>query len=165
VIKSNVVGISYGVDAAAWDRQVTGKLRDLVGSAESAAFGLCAKMALQVAELNDDKISIVFDQGRRSSILQIIYDGACRLIPEAAKNAAATFMPVISTPGLQAADLVANYFYTFAREYLRDTDCKPDPHLVSFLTNTHVVDGMMGEPEIVDMVKEMRSKNAWLRDD
>lgn len=165
VIEANVVGISYGVDAATWDRHVTGKLRLVVGGAESAAYGLCAKMAFEIAELNEDKISIVFDQGRKSRILDAIYGGASALIPEAAKNAAATFMPIASTPGLQAADLVANYFYTFAREYLVDADCEPDPHLVSLLSNNPVIDGLMGETQIVDMVQQMRAKNAWLRDD
>lgn len=165
VINSNVVGVCYGVDVAAWDRHVTGRLREFIGGAESAAFGLCAKKAFEIADLNEDKISMVFDQGRKTDLLQILYSAAGQHFPEAAKNAASTFMPVASTPGLQAADLIANYFYAYAKEYLLDSEAEADPHLLSLLANSQVVDGLMGEAQIDFMAQAMRHKNDWLRDD
>jgi hypothetical protein len=58
IIISGVVPISYGTDAAAWDRHITGRLREFLGSAESASYGLCAKLVLETAEENDSQISI-----------------------------------------------------------------------------------------------------------
>lgn len=165
LIESSVVGVCNGVDVEAWDRIVTGKLRSHIGSAESAAYGLCCKQALQASIDNEQKISIVFDQGRRSPILDLIYQGAQHFLPAAAKNVAATFMAVGATPGLQAADIVANHYYVYLRERLSGAPFKIDPHLESLLTHAHVVDGLMGEEQITHMAVSMRQKNAWLLDD
>jgi hypothetical protein len=100
-----------------------------------------------------------------SPILKAIYDGASQLIPDGEFRAAASFMPVTGTPGLQAADLVANYFYKFATEWLKDNAHAPDPHLWSLITSgLQIIDGIMGEDEIAEMAAKMRAKNDWLRD-
>jgi hypothetical protein len=133
VIQSSVVGVCYGVDTAAWDRHVTGRLREFIRGPESAAYGLCAKKSFDLSELNEDKISMVFDLGRQSDFMHLLWQSAATLFPETANNASVSFIPVAATPGLQAADLIANYFYCFARDYLADKGNEPDPHLISLL--------------------------------
>jgi hypothetical protein len=157
--------VTYGADVSAWDKHVQGRLRSYIGGAEGASYGLCARLALQIAVENDEKMSLVFDQGAMKLVLHNIYSGACALIPEGAARAAATFRPVTGTPGLQAADLVANYFYGFAKRWIEDSEHKPDPHLWSLLrSGLPVIDGFMGEKEIEELAHKMRSKHAWLRD-
>lgn len=116
ILQSGVVPVTFGTDVAAWNSCMNGALRRFMGSAESASFGQCAKFALELAEINKQKVSIVFDQGGISAIHHMLYDGASRLIPEGAKLSAISFLPVVGTPGLQAADIVANYFYVYACE-------------------------------------------------
>ena len=152
MIESGIMPVAFGVDVSAWETRVKGLLRQMLPP-ESVVFGVCARTALEIAEDNKSKVSMVFDedsQGRN----QRLYFGARELLPEGARRSAATFVSVSESAGLQAADVVANYFYRYAQRWLRDRNVLPEPHFLHLLNNSEQqYYGMFSESEI-DIIVE-----------
>lgn len=157
IIESGAMPVAFGVDKTAWDRFVTGKLRErLGGGAEALAFGSCAKAALEIAEDDKRGMQIVFDKGRETENLRLVFRAAEELVP-AVTGHSAKFLAVADYPGLQAADMVANYFYVYAQNWL--TDCESDlgPHFL------HMVDrveqqhwAMFGSDQVRELAARLR---------
>lgn len=156
VAQSAVMPIAFGVDVAAWDRVVTGRVREGMGDAERASFGLCIRSAFEIACDHAEEMAIYMDQGRQSQGLRLMYEGARELIPEGACYATAEFPFASKTPALQAADLCANEFYRYAGDWIKDSNAEPSPIFGAFLGSleqSHFA--VMGEDQITHLVQEM----------
>src|SRR5262249_11944873 len=116
----SVSPIGVGVPRADWDDVIGERLRPVYGSIDYAAIGISEEKAMTRA---GDRLIITFDEGSEGS----------RLISEFAAEADRLVVieqaPVKSTPALQAADLIAWEFLRYGREWLRDPDHLPWPHL------------------------------------
>ena len=152
IVESDLIPVAYGVDTAIWDARVVGRLRELFDP-ESAVFGTCARLALEVAEENNQKVSVVFDEGRENEKLHRLCIASRELLPRGAALTDATFSKVIQSPGLQAADVVANYFYRYAQQWQINRNADPSCHFQHLLVNSaqkHY--GMFSESEIDHIV-------------
>ena len=157
ILNSKVMPVAFGVDAQAWDDLVTGELRDQLGGAEKLAFGSCAKAALEIAADDEREMAIYFDQGHMNEACRAMIDGAETLIPEGARRATPSFPSNLACPGLQAADVVANYFYRFATDWIADHATEPEPHFLHLVKNLEQRHwAMFGEDEISDLAEKMR---------
>ncbi len=156
IMKSGVAAVACGVDAEEWDRQVTGDLRTLVGSAERCAFGQCVKLSMQIANRENEAMQAFFDAERERVVLGMV-DGARLLFPEVEKMIITSFAPVVSLTGLQAADTVAYESYGLLRAYLDDPNAKPEPHLRHMVANAESTTVMlMGRDQIAALVEKMQ---------
>lgn len=157
IVASPVMPLACAVDVEAWDRIVTGDLRQRIGLAENCAFGVCAREALRIEEVNGGGMALYFDQGRESNALLQVQAGARALVPEGAMTSNFNFSDVCSTPGLQAADTVAYEFYGYAVKWLDDSNTEPNPHLRHFLERSaNSAFGVMDEAKISDLAQKMR---------
>jgi hypothetical protein len=155
--------VAYGADVCAWNNIVTGPIRAIMGEAERASFGMCAKAALEIADGDGDDILIIFDQGRRRIGNDMMCGGACALYPVAAQRAAVVYSPVVSCPGLQAADVVSNYFYRYALNWMENRTAEPEchfQHLISNCEQRHYA--LFGPEEISDLTAKMRQSMSSL---
>lgn len=164
LLKSGLVPVAYATDVVAWDRHVTGNLRGLLGSAQSASFALCAKAAIKASDQHKEKVSMVFDLGASDAVHDKIFVGMKQLMTDPHMTPSMTYAPVLGTPGLQVADLVAGQFRRFAIQWLRDPTCEPDPHFRAlFKANQGFVDGLMDDQQIAEMASAMRLRHEGLR--
>lgn len=155
ILKSRLMPVAFGLDVLAWDQHFQGDLRDLLGDAERASYGLCLKAAFKVAADHKEKMEVFMDKGRQSEGLRWIEGGAHDLIPEGAKLSTIAFPSVKDTPGLQAADTIANEFYRYGKAYLSDNDIDPAPHFSHFVDR---VEQLHCEVMNADQIKALSQK-------
>lgn len=133
ILEAGVSPIAFGVDVAAWNDLVVGEIDEYWTDPEMLAFGSCARTAWEVAEDHECHMEAVFDQGAARDHLKTLLGAAARLTPGAVVNA--SFLEVGKTPGLQAADIVANSFFHHACQNWYDLDVEPDPHFLHLIKN------------------------------
>lgn len=170
IIECGIIPIASGASVASWDGIVIGRLREFLGSAESASLGYAIMRAFQHAEANPEmKMTVVFDQGRMLQMHQNLLQAAATLMTGVAGRPAEVFFPVEGTPGLQAADMVANYFYRYAVAWIEDRNSDAEPHFRHLVQNSPSDEGgvineygVFNEDAILAMVDGMRSKRPGL---
>ena len=157
ILESRLMPVAFGIDVLAWDQHFQGDMRDQLGEAERASYGLCVKAAFDVAESHREKMAVFMDGGRQSDGLRMMCGGAQDLIPEGAKLSTIAFPAVERTPGLQAADTVAHEFYRYGLARLSDNDVEPTAHFRSFLDQLEQSHwAIMGANQIKVLAQKMR---------
>lgn len=164
ILNSGVTPIGYATDKRAWDRIVTGEIRDFMWDAEVASFVLCIKAAVQIMNMGWGKLSIIADKGASRSDLEYMHMKALERYGIVDYEMPLATLPVTGTPGLQAADMVAGYLYRFAPDWLNDPSSTPNPHLMDMTNNSeNILLGAVSEDEISSITSEMRKKLFALR--
>lgn len=175
IIDTALVSVAFGTYVESWERNVTGKLRDALGSADSPSIGTCIKVAFDYGAANPDmKLALVFDKGRRLPIQENLLKAFEFSDPTLSARASDSYLAVEGSPGLQAADIVANSFYRYAVAWQYDNDSIPDAHFADLLRNRpfdqdgrQILDhfGVFNEQRIREMVVGMRNERPDLWSD
>ncbi len=140
IVKSGFAPVAHGVDVKAWNKLVTGARRVQMGAPERLAFGLCCKEVIRTAREYGMPAAAVFDQGREAQVVSIM-DAVRLLDPEISEIVHYGWSSCASNVGLQAADTVANEFYSFGSRYVLDRSAAPSVHLKQFLESLGKQDG------------------------
>lgn len=133
ILDAGVAVIGYAVDVDAWNDVAAGHPGVPIGTAERFAFGLCGQIATGVADSNNEKMTVIFDEGRKSeneSMIEAVKEGAFKF-----DLTTYDFAPVERTPSLQAADMIAGELYLYSLEWLDNREAEPNPHMKHLIDN------------------------------
>jgi hypothetical protein len=156
ILDAEVMPVAFGVDVAAWNDVVVAPLRAEWGSPEALAFGSCFKAALEMAEDHESRMLVAFDNGAMIPALAMMRNGTLDLIPDGARRTIPTQPEVSETPGLQAADVVANLFFRYASKWIESPDVEPEPHFRHLLDRAEQQHwAMFGRDQISDLVTKV----------
>jgi Protein of unknown function (DUF3800) len=151
IVSAKLLGVSYAVDRRAWDRLITGWLRDRFGDAEVACFSACFNAAIERANeyfAHESQLSLHFDKGRKSPKLDRLVDHVSqRYRPEYRPELVNISFDVVEkfTP-LQAADIIATENYWHAQGVLAG-EPNARAHLAHFLKRVSTEGYIMDEPK------------------
>ena len=141
---TQLLSVAFVIDGLAWDALVTGPRRVWLGNAEQQYFVGCIDRALALARamLGDNRIALMFDQGRRTDTLeQIIQLHKLRseMHPELSSI---TFGKVAEYTPLQAADYIATETFWYAQKWLKlKNRAKARAHFADYMKNTFAGEG------------------------
>ena len=134
--ESAVIPVAAATDIRAWDRIISGKLRVAYRDAQYASMFQCVKRSFEYSEANlERRVSLAFDRGANTDAHKVLLSGVSKLSPHISDRFEEFYLPVKETPGLQAADMVAYYFYQHAAAHLADPNALPSPHFSHLLNN------------------------------
>lgn len=157
IINSGVSPIAYGIDRSAWDRMVGKHKNKDHGSPDRMAYGLCVNAVLHEANLRGEHVKAHFDRGQDAIVRGVAIE-AESIFPELKAVVEYSSLPVASSTGLQAADVIAGEFYEHACKWLLDRDAKPGPELSEIVTRAADARlALMGEEEIAEMIFSLTS--------
>lgn len=134
ILDSGVIGVASAVSTRDWDEIVTGDYRQILGTADESAF---AGAIANLDDLRSEGLNLVFDNTGPNSTARYaaIYD---RFQAMHAKFGAKplgglAFLPMLGTPPLQGADMIAWETYFYAIGELDDESVTPRPHLARYI--------------------------------
>jgi hypothetical protein len=155
IVQAGVIGISYAVERAEWDRLVKGPARDFFGDAESICFSACFNAAVERAQHffpEDRMLSLHFDRGRKSPKLDGILDRVRKSYWGSPAIVNLSYNRVVDCTPLQAADIIATENYWHASSLLAgNVDARP--HFAHFLARVRSDGYLMQEPEVLNTLK------------
>lgn len=165
ILDSGMHPFSFAVDVAAWDKLVTGKMREAYAcGADGVAFSGCADLAIKLTEKMPLKsqMACVFDKGQRKPELISLLDDAEQRAEAQDLSVTYTFARVVDVTGLQAADTIATEHYWHGLNVLDGKEDELSPHLTSLITRVKTRAYILERPQILRLRREFR---ASIRDD
>lgn len=154
IMGADLISVAFTVEQKAWDELVTGKDRDLHGSALEVCVKNCIEETMRIAGAHPqgDKVAVAFDRGFMTSKLKEITDpytyslGAPRLV-------SVNFLTVADTLGLQGADIPATEAYWHAKDVLNlGLDAPPRAHLKHYLSGTRAASYILDREAIAQLL-------------
>jgi hypothetical protein len=139
ITESGLYSTATVIDSAAWDALVVGPRRALIGSAEEKCFVNCIDRSLGWARAipGDNRIALMFDQGRRTGILEQIIQLYKRMGETNPELATITFGRVSRFTPLQAADYLATETYWYSQKWLKlKNQAQARAHFVDYMINS-----------------------------
>ena len=161
VIASRLVPVSFSVVLADWDRHITGKYREIWGTAEQFAFISCIVAAMRMSTISKAPVALCFDAARLQDSRGPMIAAARGFYP--GSNVEFRFNKVQDDVGLQAADLVAYEAYLLSLQVVRDgtEDCRP--HFRRFLEGAPDAHGFIFREREIRPLKDMT--DAFIKND
>lgn len=157
VKNSGVVLIAYATDARAWDEIIDPVIKDAIGEAEAASFACCIKRASEIASVQlDGCVKIVVDKGGMKPRFTMYHFAASNRFGIDLSDCPIIELPVVGSPSLQAADLVAGYFYEYVQKWLFNSDAKMGGHFKDLVGDESRVEyGVLSREEIKHLHRKM----------
>lgn len=158
ILKHKLTGIAAMISRFDWDDLVTGKVREVMGTAEEACALRCADRAVEWARQRypeDPYLIIVFDKGRESQSMRKLAQGianAHRYNP----HVGVAFLPVEKYTPLQAADIIATESYWRTLLGLdAESGVLASAHFRHFLA-TMEAEGVVADREVIEQTVRIR---------
>lgn len=141
VISARLVPVSFSVVMADWEKLITGKYRQIWGTAEQFAFMSCVTAAFRMARAGGAPVAIEFDAERLQDSRDGIIAAVQGLYQDAVVNVG--FSKCRDVYGLQAADLVAYETFLLSLKILREGTEDPRPHFRRLLEGAPAAHGFI----------------------
>lgn len=160
ILDSGMHPFSFAVDVCAWDKIVTGDMRDAYAcGAGGMAFSGCTDLAIKLTREMPMKsqMACVFDQGQRKPELLSLLDAAELRVKDQGQSVTFTFAPVVDVTGLQAADTIATEHYWYGLNVLDGNEEERSPHLMSLITRIKTRAYILQKPQMLRLRRDYRA--------
>jgi hypothetical protein len=153
ILDSGMKPFAFGVDRRAWDRIVTGDMREAYATgASGVAFSGCADIAVRLAAyMPGSHMLCVFDQGQRSAENESLLVDASARAKAHGVGVTFTFAAVKDVVGLQAADTIATEHYWYGCDRQKDPEAPLPPHLRHLVTSVKTRAFFLDKPQIMKL--------------
>lgn len=148
VVAARLVPVSFSVVLEDWDHRITGKYREIWGTAEQFAFMCCVIAAHRMAIIGKAPVALEFDAARLKNSRDSIIAAVQELYQEAIVNVG--FSKCADVYGLQAADLVAYEAYLLSLQVIKEGTEDPRPHFRRLLEGAPDAHGFIFRNQEID---------------
>jgi hypothetical protein len=169
IIGNGLRGSGVAIPHADWNALITPELSYYYGGIGMATIAICIDKAIRICgAVDSDPIALFFDAGAHPRARLIIEDFGEAANDERSRVDSYAFLPVKSSPALQAADMLAWEFQNHVKIAMRDgLDAPTRPHFREWARLGLVADcTLFDRPCIEDMLaKDRVSHPEWFSGD